>query len=486
MSHPAKNVLPLAYSTAIFYTLLALVSGWFYRKFALICDRNKSGGGAQRSHLGKFDEAKTWFFLLLTLSAIADIPLFVGCIVQNGPHDCEWDGGSYAVFWFLHLCAVCGYTYTIIIPCLLWSDMINKKDGKLFTSKYPVDKTKRLFQVALLCFIGLTICDIIFGGIYYKVSDHGSYNGNYFHMMCALLQPIFICAIALGCLWSGIRLQTYVRQAKLGFKTEIRFLFHMNVTMVIITSTYMARALLTLQFVTFLPANFRSALKTTYFVWLLCTRWLPYIFCSFCLSVMMRASGEEVAKRRGSVRTKSTASSAHAADSGDFDETPQRKESTGVLHQLTKFPAALVSAIYQPSDDYHTSSHHVRVPSAASGANELSESLMMDYYEDEAEYSHAYLSGNPTDERTLSVSSSRPSSDLGEYTPQTTPVVRNKLIPPHSNSSMYTGYSPPPPQSLWAQARNTSQSPATADGRLLHTTSPALTASNSTPSTATW
>eukprot|EP01040_Poterioochromonas_malhamensis_P026064 gene26064-32677_t len=172
----------------------------------------------------------------------------------------------------------------------------------------------------------------------------------------------------------------------------------MNVTMVIITSTYMARALLTLQFVTFLPSNFRSALKTTYFVWLLCTRWLPYIFCSFCLIVMMRASGEEVAKRRGSVRTKSTASSAHAADSGDFDEAAQRKESTGVLHQLTKFPAALVSAIYQPSDDYHTSSHHVRVPSAASGANELSESLMMDYYEDEAEYSHTDLSGNRTDE----------------------------------------------------------------------------------------
>lgn len=470
MSKPAKYVLPLAYSTVAFYSLLTLVSGWFYRKFSLVTARNKHGD-IHRSNVGKFDEAKSWFFLLLTLSAAADIPLFVGCIAENGPHDCEWDGASYAIFWFMHLCAVCGYTYTIIIPCLLWSDMINKKDGKLFTSKYPADNTKRLFQVALLCYIGLTICDIIFGGLYYKVSDHGAYNGNFFHMLCTLLEPVFICAIAFGCVWCGIRLQTYVRQAKLGFKTEVRFLFHMNVTMVVIASTYIARGVFVLQLVSFLPNSFRSSLRVSYFVWLLCTRWLPYIFCSFCLIVMMRASGEEVAKRRGTTRMKSVASGDATPTQGILSED----KPIGVLQRLSKFPAALMSAIYNPQDFKHDRVHS----RGGHESHEFSASLLsdVDFDDDESQYSTAILSGNTVDDgapaRTVSVSSnSNPSMDLVDNTPLTTPM-HNKMIPPPSNSSMYTGYSPPPTQqSTWVQQRNRTQSPAVA-GQILRNPSPA-------------
>jgi hypothetical protein len=447
-SSQEKYIVPLASLTVVGYTVLALVSAWFYKKFARICDHNNQGH-LGRSNIGKFDEAKSWFFLLLMLSSIADIPLYIGCIAKGGPHDCEWNGASYAVFWFLHLCAVCGYAYTIIIPCLLWSDMINRKDGKLFTSKYPPDRTKRFFQISLISYILLTICDLIFGGIYYQVSNHSEYLGTMFSMMCSLLEPICICSIALGCLWCGIRLQMYVRQAKLGLRTEIRFLVHMNITMAVITSTYLARGVLILRLVAFLPESFRSRLETSYFVWLLCTRWLPYIFCSFCLIAMMRASGEEVAQR-GAQRSKVSTNSSDSALQLDESTVDNSTSMTQRLSSFTGHRRAYTAAGYHGS--------------AQDGDFSGQSSTLLsqrDYNDDDAyrESTFSILTDHVMDDpdmymRSISSVSSNPAMDIMTSTPDVGPF--NSRIPPPSNSSMATGYSPPNPNThnMWAQLRS--------------------------------
>lgn len=472
-------IVPLASITIVFYSLLALVSGWFYRKFYLICKEN-SLGQLGRSNIGKFDEAKSWFFLLLMISALADIPLYIGCVVKGGPHDCEWNGTSYAIFWFLHLCAVCGYAYTIIIPCLLWSDMINRKDGKLFTSKYPPDGTKRFFQLSLLCYIGLTICNIIFGGLYYKVSNHSEYADTIFSVMCSLFEPICICSIAFGCLWSGIRLQRYVRQVKLGVKTEIRFLLQMNITMAVISSSYLARGVLILRLVTFLPKSFRSMLETSYFVWLLCTRWLPYIFCSFCLIVMMRQSGEEVAQRR---KTAKPQSKNNSSDITVQLEASSADNSTRTVRPMAKrHDLALTSAMYNP--------HDFRASTDGNSAQNLS--LLhsdADYFDDESDSSYSILSQRALEDpdtyiRTVSVSSSNPSVDMLASTPDMGHSTYNRLIPPPSNSSMFTGYSPPPnplSHSTWAMHHNLYPSSAV-NTRMAHSVSPNSTLVSSTDS----
>jgi hypothetical protein len=318
------DVILLASLSIVFYGLLAITAVYYYRKFYIIQTKNPTTR-YYRSNVGKFDDAKAWFFLILAICALSDIPLFVGCLAMDGPRDCEWNNPSYPVLWFLHIAAIWGYAYTIIIPCLLWSDMINKKDGKLFLSKFPADWTKRFFQLSFLAYFVATAINCIFAGIFYQVSDHNYYNGTIFYNITELSEPILIFLIAVGCLWCGIRLQLYVRCAKLGLFTELRFLLHMNVTMAIITVTYLVRALFILRLLFFTTKSYKEAFASSYFVWLICTRWLPYVFCSFCLVYTMRASGEEVAARQGNARIKKPHSHSQDYLGGIFDTSSTRE-----------------------------------------------------------------------------------------------------------------------------------------------------------------
>lgn len=460
-------IIPLAALTVVFYSLLALTAAWYYRKFSKICEKNKNGQ-TNRSNLGKFDEAKSWFFLWLMISAIADIPLYVGCIAEGGPKDCEWNGMSYPIFWFLHLCAVCGYAYTIIIPCLLWSDMLNKKDGILFLTKYPPDCTKRFFQISLLSYIALTLTNLIFGIIYYKVSDHGKYTSNIFYMICTLLEPIVIFAIAAGCFWCGTRLQLHVRRAKLGIITEIRFLLHMNITMAIIAFTYLGRAILILRLVTFLPHDYHEGLGTSYFVWLVCTRWLPYIFCSFCLVVMMRASGEEVSARRGAMQTKMPP-----------DRGNRAKESATfkVLKSIVTVPGALGSTLLSSlvSNDEDHSAHSVSILSYVQEEEEDDDvvSLM-----ENSLTSHQDAFNERSQSRAYSTESSTPSVDHMVASTPDMYIIQNQLHhsqqPPASHSSTFAAYSPP----NWRSAYLLGSTPP---ARVISTSSPGVSLSSTPP-----
>jgi hypothetical protein len=247
----------------------------------------------------------------------------------------------------------------------------------------------------------------------------------------------------------------YVRQVKLGLRTEIRFLVHMNITMAVITSTYLARGVLILQLVAFLPESFRSRLKTSYFVWLLCIRWLPYIFCSFCLIAMMRASGEEVAQR-GAQRSKV---STNSNDSTLKMDESTADNSSSMTQRLSSFPGH--------SRPYAAVDYHHPRDTAQDGDFSGQSSILFsqrDYYGDDEERESAFsiltdriMDDPDTYMRTISTVSSNPAMDFVASTPEVVPF-QSRIPPPPSNSSMITGYSPPNPHShnMWAQLRSIS------------------------------
>jgi hypothetical protein len=281
----------LACVSIMLYASLAIVAGYYFFKFRSI--KQKS------SYLGSsYDEPKIFFFFVLSVSALLDIPTFLGCLAKGGPEDCEWDDASYPVVWFCHLIAVCGYAFAITIPCVMWLDMVNRKDGKLFFSSFPYDKTKRFFQFLIILYYLITLVDMTAAIVDFRVSDHSRFQSrNVIDAICTTLEPVVIFCISLGCLWCGMRLQKHVVDAKFAFKTVIRVLCVQTIIMLIIALSYLARALLILRLVYFMPGNYFTTFACSYAVWLLCTRWLPYIFCSFCLIASMRSSGAEVAAR---------------------------------------------------------------------------------------------------------------------------------------------------------------------------------------------
>lgn len=143
----------LAVVSTLLYASLAGVSTYYYFKFKFKRSNESGGDGLlwgglslRSANMARFDEQKILFFLVLAVSASLDIPLFVACAAEGGPSQCEWDGVVYSLCWCLHLAATCGYMLSIILPAVLWHDIINRKDGKVWRSKYPVDCTKRFFQ----------------------------------------------------------------------------------------------------------------------------------------------------------------------------------------------------------------------------------------------------------------------------------------------------------------------------------------------------
>jgi hypothetical protein len=287
----------IAALSVVFYGSLSFVSAFYFRKFRRIQLESPSKDTYYHSKFGRYDSPKVYFFLVLAISALLDVPLYIGCLTQGGPEDCEWHNLAYAIGWFLHLFAVCGYAYTIMIPCILWNDIIQNRDGKLFRSQFQVDSTKRFFQVSLILYILNTTIDTLYGMSIYRIHDPEHFTTSKLDSVLTFTEPMIIFGITVGCFWCGLRLQAYVMKAKLGFRTELRFLLHLNVPMLVIMCTYLARALYVLRFVHFVPVQYGKAMSASYLGWMAVTRWLPYIFCSFVLVLMMRFSGEEIAAR---------------------------------------------------------------------------------------------------------------------------------------------------------------------------------------------
>jgi hypothetical protein len=297
------------------YSLVGIVSGGYFYKFYKIARLAQKDSPSYLTSIGRFDEAKLLFFGLLMTASFLEVPNYIGCLVVDAPNYCDWYSPSNLVFWFFHLFALCGYIVCIVIPCVLWSDMINKKDGKLVFSAFPYDFIKQFFRICLACYWINIALDILVSCFYYRLSDRAFYETAPTYAICNLIESVISVLIAVGCCYCGIKLQSYVMSAKLKSSVELRFLFSLNIIMIIILLSLFGRAVLIFGISEVAPSSFEAGISYTVFTFL--SRWLPDIFCQLCLIYIMRYSGDEIMKRNQLMNNTATRSTG-----GDKGERP--------------------------------------------------------------------------------------------------------------------------------------------------------------------
>jgi hypothetical protein len=297
------EALGIASFSILFYSVIAFMSYHYYQKFVMIEKLNHGGVSSSvyyRNNLGKYDETKKLFFSILMISSLLDIPEYINCLVQDGPTDCQTDTPDFLIFWFCHLLALDGYACCIIIPCVLWSDMINKKDGKLFNSKFDDDIIKIFFKCILCLYFMNTFFMIVCAIIYFSMTP-SEYASQIYYAICAFAEAILITLISLGCLFSGVNLLSYVKSAKLPEIIENKFIITLNVILFVMVLSFLGRAVLIMRFSAFMPEEFRNGVP--YSAYTVVSRWLPDIFCMYCLILIMRFSGQEIIDKNSNIIT---------------------------------------------------------------------------------------------------------------------------------------------------------------------------------------
>lgn len=295
-----NETIAVATISIVLYGSLLVVALFYYYKFV---NHEKDDVRAAYTNIGKYDHAKKLFFGLLAISTALEIPNYLDCLARGGAVDCEWKGADHLIFWFFHLFALCGYAYCVIIPCVLWSDMINKKDGRLFFSVFVYDGIKRYFQVLLLLYLINSMIYMLLSLAYYDRSDSGRYFRDApMYQVLALSESILIILISIGCLYCGIQLERHVHLRKFATLTpevEKRFLFILNVILGIIVISFCVRGALVFRFAPGLPKSYREHIS--YGLHTLLARWIPTVLCQSLLILIMKSSGKEVVTRNSNL-----------------------------------------------------------------------------------------------------------------------------------------------------------------------------------------
>jgi hypothetical protein len=239
----------------------------------------------------KYASPRFVFFVVLGISAALELPRYIGCINLKGPYFCYWVGynHSFDITYEFHLVALCGYTYSIITTSILWSDTVQGKDGKFWFSSSPLDFTKIFFRVAYVLYCFTNAVMIIMNANYIFQNDDETDDG--YSSMSYFVSPIFLFLIATGCFCTGIRLQLYVIQVKLGGPTQFTALMRVNIIMALVVSSYFLRALLLLSYWDKIPDSYVTSFQyfsQNYPIWMPLTQWFPFIICSTCLIYVMK------------------------------------------------------------------------------------------------------------------------------------------------------------------------------------------------------
>mmetsp|Transcript_58831 Transcript_58831/g.115699 ORF Transcript_58831/g.115699 Transcript_58831/m.115699 type:complete len:473 (-) Transcript_58831:94-1512(-) len=283
-----------AFISIFLYLSLACTCFYFASKF-WNRDTNTLRGG--RYAIPKFS-----FFVILGCSTLFDLPSFIGCVAHGGPSSCVWNDASYAFCWCCHLIASCGYCFAIITPSILWSDIVQQKDGLFINTSSPLDPMKRFFRLSFLLYCLIILMTIIGVCMYSHSSNEAQYsNSNAVGAIGNCLTPIMLFVITLGCVVSGLKLQAYIRNVQLGSVTQLKIIRKLSFTMMMIATTYGMRAMFVLSLYGKMPKAYIDAFEPVrdYPIWLFLTQWLPYVFCSFSLVSSMRYKEEgKVASRR--------------------------------------------------------------------------------------------------------------------------------------------------------------------------------------------
>lgn len=226
---------------------------------------------------GKYIHMKLRFFFILTISSLFDMPTYAGCIIYNGPQECEWDSITMPIFWIMHLLALCGYCLALTIPPMLWDDIINHREGKFLFEEYPRNSSRLVFMICVVCYCITILYQIICIICFFKISDHSAYYNRHdkfsaISLLAALLEPIVLLILSTACLFYGIKLQLHVYRTAINTKIQRKLLIQLNFVLGLITLCYLARAALVLHLFGPFPKSYRDAMNLKFLYWMLGTR----------------------------------------------------------------------------------------------------------------------------------------------------------------------------------------------------------------------
>ncbi len=344
----------VSFISLLLYLSLAIVGGRYYWKFVQLRIARFT------SPLPRvlYDGPKEWFFFILTITALLDLPLPIGCLYEGGPKNCEWDSISYPIGWYLHILSIVGYAYTIMVPCILWNDIMTGGNGYLFPttlhscisslsinsfittsssvlnihslSSNASSPIKIFLRILFIGFICNTSIAIIEGMILFRIHDSAHFRTNIVeYNVSVVIEVILICCITIACFISGIMLQLFVnkqeqsrypkdslsstfiggttirkgdtslaKESAMGTVKAHRILCYLNLPMAVIVITYLIRGLFELKFVSWMPIAYRDTFQCSFLIWTLLVKWLPYGCCSYVLIGIMRKSGTERRKMK--------------------------------------------------------------------------------------------------------------------------------------------------------------------------------------------
>ena len=233
---------------------------------------------------GQFHNSKRAFFFILAISSALDLPAYVGCVIHNGPPNCQWNSVTYSFCWIFHLLALVGYAMSLGIPLFLWSDIYHGRDGNLFRFSQYSDFTKPFLHISIVCYFSvqlMTICALLFSS---DLQNPDNFHNHPLNVLAKVLDPILILLISAIWLFTGIRLQLYVVNVCFRPLYEKRILFVINTVMFTVLCSYLLRATMIISL--FLDSHHIEALNElgrSYTLWVIFTRWVPNIFCSLVL-----------------------------------------------------------------------------------------------------------------------------------------------------------------------------------------------------------
>lgn len=297
------------------YGFLFSVSTYFLVK--LVLKRMYSVQSNATSFSSQMDDSRKLFFAIISFSAFADIPLYFGCISNNGPADCEWDGDVYKACWILHLFAVAGYASALGIPLYLWSEVVNGRDGKIWNSRFPSDFTRKYLYGATALYVSIQMMIIVMVAAFYNTESKDYDEVAELKSVVTIAESICITFISAGWCWCGIRLQLRVRRMQFRPRAERKISFIVTIIMSVITLSFFTRAIFVLSL---MQENDNGYHVPTFYLWVLGTRWLPHVICSFMLIYVMRRS-----EGRGGANT------TPLIGSGSLKSRPSKDNDTNVI-----------------------------------------------------------------------------------------------------------------------------------------------------------
>jgi hypothetical protein len=271
----------------VLYCSLFAICAHYCCKFS---DAVRGGGGP-------YGKVKFLFFLVLAGCCLLELPMFIGCVADVGPGRCMWDEDQTHDFaWGCHIVASCGYMYTVISTAILWSDVVQKKDGFLFNSAYPLDITKRFFRILYAVYCTIVFCTVVFVAVHNSSSHKKESKAERDHArqiqaINYVVIPFMLVLITLGCFVTGLQLRSFLIKVQLDIAVLRKVLLRLNWTLFLICSSYLIRALLVLSRYKHGPTRFRGDLEETwhYVIWVPITQWFPYLLCSLFLVGQMKA-----------------------------------------------------------------------------------------------------------------------------------------------------------------------------------------------------